>query len=172
MYEHRSIILISVDLGLKVSEAYGLHSGDTMRRSLTTLLTTLAVIASLLFMSQFPAISSVSSVHPKTTEGEKPPSTDTDGDKIPDVHENLFEEWMNWTTVDGRDVYMPGMDKEDASDAYVDNDRDGLNATEEYCWPYPANCTASGFPRGLTGTVDESGAVSYTHLTLPTILLV
>ena len=61
--------------------------GDTMRRSLTTLLTTLAVVASLLFMSQFPAVSSVSSIHPKVTEGEKPPSTDTDGDKIPDVHE-------------------------------------------------------------------------------------
>ena len=135
--------------------------GDTMRRSLTTLLTTLAVVASLLFMSQFPAVSSVSSIHPKVTEGEKPPSTDTDGDKIPDVHENLFESWMNWTTVDGRDVYMPGMDKEDASDAFVDNDRDGLNATEEYCWPYPANCTASGFPRGLTGTVNDAGERTY-----------
>ena len=76
MSEHRSIILISVDLGLEVSEAYGLLSGDTMRRSLTTLLTTLAVIASLLFMSQFPAISSVSSVDPRITEGEKPPSTE------------------------------------------------------------------------------------------------
>ena len=88
MSEHRSIILISVDLRLKVSEAYGLAPGVPMRRSLTTLLTTLAVVASLVFMSQFPAISSVSSVHPKTTEGERPPSTDTDGDKIPDVHEN------------------------------------------------------------------------------------
>ena len=146
---------------MKVSEAYGLHSGDTMRRSLTTLLTTLAVIASLLFMSQFPAISSVSSVDPRITEGEKPPSTDTDGDKIPDVHENLFESWMNWTAIDGRDIYMPGMDKEDASDAYLDNDRDGLNATEEYCWPYPANCTASGFPRGLTGSVDGAGERTY-----------
>ncbi|MDE0857320.1 MAG: hypothetical protein OSA38_01985 [Candidatus Poseidoniaceae archaeon] len=161
MSEQRSIILISVDLGLKVSEAYGLAPGDTMRRSLTTLLTTLAVVASLLFMSQFPAVSSVSSIHPKVTEGEKPPSTDTDGDKIPDVHENLFESWMNWTSVDGRDIFMPGMNKEDASDAFVDNDLDGLNATEEYCWPYPANCTASGFPRGLTGTVDANGERSY-----------
>ena len=161
MSEHRSIILISVDLRLKVSEAYGLAPGVPMRRSLTTLLTTLAVVASLVFMSQFPAISSVSSVHPKTTEGERPPSTDTDGDKIPDVHENLFEEWMNWTTVDGRDVYIPGMNREDASDAFVDLDKDGLNATEEYCWPYPANCTASGFPRGLTGTVDGEGVRSY-----------
>ena len=132
-----------------------------MRRSLTTLLTTLAVVASLMFMSQFPAISSVSNLHPDTTDGSKPPSTDTDGDKIPDVHENLFEEWMNWSTVDGRPIVMPGMDSNNASDALVDNDRDGLNATEEFCWPYPANCTAPGFPRGLTGVVDSEGERSY-----------
>ena len=132
-----------------------------MRRSLTTLLTTLAVVASLVFMSQFPAISPVSNLHPDTTDGSKPPSTDSDGDKIPDVHENLFEEWMNWSTVDGRTIVMPGMDSNNASDALVDNDRDGLNATEEFCWPYPANCTAPGFPRGLTGVVDSEGERSY-----------
>ena len=36
----------------------------------------------------------------------------------------------------------------------LDNDKDGLNATEEYCWPYPAECTDPGFLRGLTGEVD------------------
>ena len=65
-----------------------------LRRSQTTLLTSLAVIAGLLFMSQFPVISPVSNVHPDDTFGEKPPTTDTDGDGIPDVHENIFEEWI------------------------------------------------------------------------------
>lgn len=127
-----------------------------MRRSQTTLLTTLAVVASLLFMSQFPSISNVANVHPKDTTQTPPPNTDTDGDMIPDVHETLFEEWMNWTSADGRDVFIKGLDKNDASDANSDRDLDGLNATEEFCWPYPANCTAPGFPRGLTGELDEN----------------
>lgn len=132
-----------------------------MRRSQSTLLATVAVVASLLFMSQFPAISPVSSVHPDDTEGEAPPVTDSDGDLIPDVHENLFEDWMNRSTADGRSIVMPGMDKDDATDARKDRDRDGLNATEEYCWPYPANCTLPGFPRGLTGILGEDGERHY-----------
>ena len=132
-----------------------------MRRSQTTLLTTLAVISSLLFMSQFPSISSVANVHPDDTTQTPPPNTDTDGDMIPDVHETLFEEWMNWTAVDGRSVIMQGMDKDNASDASMDFDRDGLNNTEEFCWPYPANCTESGFPRGLTGILDENNERTY-----------
>ena len=112
-------------------------------------------------MSYFPAISEVQNIHPDDTEGDKPPTTDADKDGIPDVHENLFEEWVNWTTSDGRDVFQEGMDKLDATDAFVDNDRDGLNATEEYCWPYPANCTEPGFPRGLTGILDEDGERVY-----------
>ena len=91
-----------------------------MRRSQTTLLTTLAVVASLLFMSQFPSISNVANVHPKDTTQTPPPNTDTDGDMIPDVHETLFEEWMNWTSADGRDVFIKGLDKNDASDANSD----------------------------------------------------
>ena len=118
---------------------------NKLRRSQTTLLTTLAVIASLLFMSQFPAVSPVSSIHPDDTEGAKPPETDTDKDGIPDVHENLFEDWMNWSTSDGRDIIIQGMDRDNAADALIDVDNDGLNATEEYCWPYPANCTEAGF---------------------------
>ncbi|MGB1099182.1 MAG: hypothetical protein ACPG34_07905, partial [Poseidonia sp.] len=132
-----------------------------MRRSQTTILTTLAVIASLLFMSQFPAVSNVANIHPDSTDGTPPPNTDTDGDLIPDVHETLFEEWMNWTAVDGREVVLQGLDKNNASDASTDRDRDGLNATEEFCWPYPANCTAPGFPRGLTGQLDENSDRMY-----------
>ncbi len=134
---------------------------NKLRRSQTTLLTTLAVIASLLFMSQFPAVSPVSSIHPDDTEGAKPPETDTDKDGIPDVHENLFEDWMNWTTIDGRDIIIQGMDRDNAADALIDVDKDGLNATEEYCWPYPANCTEAGFARGLTGVIDEEGNRQY-----------
>ena len=132
-----------------------------MRRSQSTLLTTLAVVISLLFMSQFPAISPVSNVHPDDTDQERPPTTDSDGDGIPDVHENLFTEWVNGTTVDGRGFAMEGLNKDDASDATLDNDLDGLNATEEYCWPYPAECTDPGFLRGLTGVVDGEGFRSY-----------
>lgn len=132
-----------------------------MRRSQTTLLTTLAVISSLLFMSQFPTISNVANIHPDDTTQTPPPNTDTDGDMIPDVHETLFEEWMNWTAVDGRSVFMQGMDKNNASDASMDFDQDGLNATEEFCWPYPANCTEPGFPRGLTGIINENSERVY-----------
>ena len=112
-------------------------------------------------MSQFPAISPVSNVHPDDTNQERPPTTDSDGDGIPDVHENLFTEWVNGTSVDGRGYAMEGLDKDDASDAVLDNDRDGLNATEEYCWPYPADCTDPGFLRGLTGVVDGEGFRTY-----------
>ena len=132
-----------------------------MRRSQTTLLTTIAVVASLLFMSQFPTISNVANIHPDDTTQTPPPNTDTDGDFIPDVHETLFEEWMNWTASDGREVTIKGLDKNNASDADDDADQDGLNATEEFCWPYPANCTAPGFPRGLTGTLDENNDRQY-----------
>ena len=52
-------------------------------------------------MSQFPTISPVSNVHPDDTTGQKPPTTDTDGDGIPDVHEIIFEEWVNFSAVVG-----------------------------------------------------------------------
>ncbi|MGB0725357.1 MAG: hypothetical protein ACPGQO_01075, partial [Candidatus Poseidoniaceae archaeon] len=132
-----------------------------MRRSQSTLLITLAVVAGLLFMSQFPALSPVASNNPNEATGEAPPVTDSDGDLIPDVHENLFEDWVNRSTADGRMIVIPGLDRDDARDAKYDLDRDGLNATEEYCWPYPANCTDPGFPRGLTGLLDENGERSY-----------
>ncbi|MBF15108.1 MAG: hypothetical protein CMA97_06310 [Euryarchaeota archaeon] len=109
-------------------------------------------------MSQFPVISPVSNIHPDDTNpDDKPFTTDTDEDGIPDVHEIIFEDWVNFSAVDGRLVAMKGLDKNDASDANVDTDRDGLNNTEEYCWPYPDNCNAPGFSRGLTGSIDENG---------------
>ena len=107
-------------------------------------------------MSQFPVVSSVGNIHPDETTGEKPPTTDSDGDGIPDVHENLFAEMMSWVTSTGRDVNIEGLDADNASDALIDRDNDGLNSTEEFCWPYPANCTEPGFPRGLTGITDAN----------------
>ena len=136
-------------------------TGEGMRRSQSTLLTTLAVVISLLFMSQFPAISPVSNVHPDDTNQKRPPTTDADDDGIPDVHEEIFQDWINSTAIDGRGFSMKGMDKNDGSDAILDVDRDGLNSTEEYCWPYPAECTDPGFLRGLTGVVDGEGFRSY-----------
>ena len=129
----------------------------TMRRSQSTLLMTILVVLGLFFVSQLPAISNVGTTNPNFTEGERPPATDSDGDNIPDVHENLFSEWINFSSPDNRAVVMKGMDRDDASDAYIDIDLDGLNATEEYCWPYPAECVDPGFTRGLTGVINESG---------------
>ena len=156
VYEQCSITLISNLSKVFFERSVCFAAGENMRRSQTTLLTTLAVVASLLFMSQFPSISNVANVHPDDTTQTPPPNTDSDGDLIPDVHETLFEGWMNWTAPDGRPVAMKGLDKDDAVDADTDRDLDGLNATEEFCWPYPANCTAPGFPRGLTGELDEN----------------
>ena len=129
----------------------------TMRRSQSTLLMTILVVLGLFFVSQLPAISNVGTTNPNLTEGERPPATDSDGDNIPDVHENLFSDWINFSSPDNRAVAMKGMDRDDASDAYIDIDLDGLNATEEYCWPYPAECVDPGFTRGLTGVINESG---------------
>ena len=129
----------------------------TMRRSQSTLLMTILVVLGLFFVSQLPAISNVGTTNPNLTEGERPPATDSDGDSIPDVHENLFSDWINFSSPDNRAVVMKGMDRDDASDAYIDIDLDGLNATEEYCWPYPAECVDPGFTRGLTGIINESG---------------
>ena len=129
----------------------------TMRRSQSTLLMTVLVVLGLFFVSQLPAISNVGTTDPNLTQGDRPPATDSDGDNIPDVHENLFSEWINFSSPDNRPVFMKGLDKDDASDAYIDIDIDGLNATEEYCWPYPAQCVDPGFTRGLTGVINESG---------------
>ena len=83
-----------------------------LRRSQTTILSTLAVIAALLFMSQFPVISPVSNIHPDDTDPDDTPfNTDEDTDGIPDVHEILFQDWINFSAVDGRFVQMQGLNK-------------------------------------------------------------
>ena len=115
------------------------------------------VVAGLFFVSQLPAISNVGTTDPNLTNKEEPPLQDNDGDKIPDVYEVIFSDWINFTSPDNRSVIMKGMDKDDSSDAPLDRDIDGMNATEEYCWPYPANCTDPSFPKGRTGVVNESG---------------
>ncbi|MDP6870321.1 MAG: hypothetical protein QGI21_06080 [Candidatus Poseidoniaceae archaeon] len=132
-----------------------------MRRSQTTLLMTALVVSSLFMMSQIPAISNVGTSDPNTADGARPPTTDSDGDGIPDVHENIFSEWRNFSSVDDRDVIIPGLNRDDATDANLDFDMDGLNSTEEYCWPYPYLCTDPGFVRGLTGKIDDSGERIY-----------
>ena len=107
-------------------------------------------------MSQFPVIAPVSNIHPDDASGGGPPNTDRDGDGIPDAHEELFEEYRNFSAIDGRVVSMKGLDKS-INDADNDTDLDGLNNTEEYCWPYPDNCNEPGFSRGETGALDENG---------------
>ena len=66
-----------------------------MRGKQTTLVVTIAMVSGLLLMSQMPAVSQVENIFPGATDGEGPPVTDTDGDGIPDVHENLFSAWLN-----------------------------------------------------------------------------
>ncbi|MBT6645834.1 MAG: hypothetical protein HOB52_08510, partial [Euryarchaeota archaeon] len=127
-----------------------------MRRKQTTLLVTLVMVSGLLLMSQMPAISPVENVHPGETSGEGPPVTDTDGDGIPDVHENLFNTWVNWTAVDGREVNIEGLDRNISSDAELDRDMDGLNSSEEYCWPYTYAACFGNLRSGLTGKLDIS----------------
>lgn len=127
-----------------------------MRRKQTTLLVTLVMVSGLLLMSQMPAISPVENTHPSDTTGEGPPVTDTDGDGIPDVHENLFNTWLNWTAVDGRAVNVEGLDRNISSDAELDRDRDGLNSSEEYCWPYTYAACYGNLRSGLTGKLDVS----------------
>ena len=97
----------------------------TMRRSQSTLLMTVLVVLGLFFISQLPAISNVGTTDPNLTDGARPPATDSDGDNIPDVHENLFSEWINFSSPDDRAVVMKGLDRDDASDAYIDIDIDG-----------------------------------------------
>ena len=123
-----------------------------MRRKQTTLVTSAVMLAGLMLLSQMPNVSQVENANPLDTAQEPPPVSDTDGDGIPDVHENTYSAWLNWTTSDARDVVIKGMNRTDASDATMDFDRDGLNNTEEYCWPYRWNCTIDS--KGLTGVLD------------------
>ena len=127
-----------------------------MRRKQTTLVTSAVMLAGLMLLSQMPNVSQVENANPLDTAQEPPPVSDSDGDGIPDVHENTYSAWLNWTTSDARDVVIKGMNRTDASDATMDFDRDGLNNSEEYCWPYRWNCTVD--TKGLTGVLDtETG---------------
>ena len=91
-------------------------------------------------MSQFPTISPVSNTGPDDTDSSLIPfNTDSDDDGIPDVHEFLFSDNLTFSAVDGRLVTMNGLNSS-SPHADEDTDRDGLNNTEEYCWPYPDNC--------------------------------
>ena len=112
-------------------------------------------------MSQFPTISPVSNTRPDDTDSSLIPfNTDSDDDGIPDVHEFLFSDNLSFSAVDGRLVTMNGLNSS-SPDADEDTDRDGLNNTEEYCWPYPDNCNDPGFSRGLTGELDENSERMY-----------
>ena len=128
--------------------------GESVRSKQTTLIVTIAMVSSLLLMSQMPAVSEVKNIFPGDTEGEGPPVTDTDGDGIPDVHENLFSDWLNSTAVDGREINIEGLDRNISSDAESDRDRDGMNASEEYCWPYSYAACFSTLRIGLTGELN------------------
>ena len=125
-----------------------------MRGKQTTLVVAIAMVSGLLLMSQMPAVSQVENVFPGDTEGEGPPVTDTDGDGIPDVHENLFSSWVNSTAVDGREINIEGLDRNISSDAETDRDRDGMNASEEYCWPYSFEACFSTLRVGLPGELN------------------
>ena len=127
-----------------------------MRRSQSTLLMTVLVVLGLFLVSQLPAISNVSTTDPNLATGDEIPQIDTDDDKIPDQHEERYSEDVVFFSTDNRLVFMDGLDKLEP-DAEFDKDIDGLTALEEYCWPYPAECVESGFVRGQTGNLNESG---------------
>ena len=106
-----------------------------MRRKQTVLFITLLLLGSLAFVSMSRPSSEVDSVHPDDTTGEGPPITDTDKDKIPDLHEQMYSVDRN-ITLDDMVYTISGLDYENASDNESDFDNDGLNSLEEYCWPY------------------------------------
>ncbi len=133
-----------------------------MRRKQSVLIVTLLILASLAFVSMTRPASEVDSVHPDDTTGEGPPITDTDKDKIPDLHEQMYSQSIN-ITLDDVIYEILGLDYENASDNESDFDNDGLNSLEEYCWPYDmAHCfvdrkSLTGVPPGDT----ESGLREY-----------
>lgn len=111
-----------------------------MRRKQTALLVSILVLSSLAFVSQTRPQSPVSSTDPNQAEGIESPVTDQDGDLIPDLYEVIFGEplVLDSTTFGGS---ILGLDPSDATDNITDYDRDGLNALQEYCWPYTLdNC--------------------------------
>ena len=100
-----------------------------MRRSQSTLLMTIMVVSGLFLVSQLPAISNVGTTNPNFTEGERPPATDSDGDKIPDVHENLFGEYINfsWTEQDKENPNLRVLYDINTDPYQMDNIIDNMN---------------------------------------------
>ena len=124
-----------------------------MRRNQTVLIITLLLLSSLTFVSWTRPTSEVDSVHPDDTTGEGPPVTDTDKDTIPDLHEQMYSSERN-ITLDEVIYTIPGLDYQNASDNESDFDQDGLNALEEYCWPYDlTHCFTDR--KSLTGIPPE-----------------
>ena len=125
-----------------------------MRRKQSVLIVTLLILGSLAFVSMTRPASQVDSVHPDDTTGEGPPITDTDKDKIPDLHEQMYSQSIN-ITLDDVIYEILGLDYENASDNESDFDNDGLNSLEEYCWPYDmAHCFVDR--KSLTGIPPEA----------------
>ena len=139
MSEHCSIILLSVMCVPKLGKRSVQKSVNPSHNNCNN-------IRAFVYVS-IPCNFFGSQLHPDDTTGEKPPSTDSDRDGMPDVHTELFEEWLNWTSNDNREVSVQGMNKDNASDAMSDFDT-MVSMLPRYCWPYPANCTEPGLRVG------------------------
>ena len=127
-----------------------------MRRKQTALLISLLILSSLAFISQTRPQSPVSSTDPNLAEGTESPVTDQDGDLIPDIYEVIFGEDF---TVESENYQasIKGLNPSDSTDNSTDNDKDGLTALQEYCWPYTLdNCFENR--DGLTGKPPEDTA--------------
>jgi len=109
--------------------------GVPMRRKQSALLISLLVLSSLAFVSQTRPQSPVSSVDPDLAEGQGSPVTDQDSDQIPDLYEVIFSDDISLSTTT-EDIVIRGLEPSDSTDNNSDNDRDGLSALQEFCWPY------------------------------------
>ncbi len=127
-----------------------------MRRKQTALLISFLILSSLAFVSQTRPQSPVSSTNPNLAEGTESPVTDQDGDLIPDLYEVIFGGDYRLETTSG-ELTISGLDPSDATDNVTDNDRDGLTALQEYCWPYTIDrCFEER--NSLTGKAPEETA--------------
>ena len=127
-----------------------------MRRKQTALLISLLILSSLAFISQTRPQSPVSSTDPNLAEGTDSPVTDQDGDLIPDIYEVIFGEDFTLELAN-YETSIEGLNPSDSTDNSTDNDRDGLTALQEYCWPYTLdNCFENR--DGLTGKPPEDTA--------------
>ena len=130
--------------------------GVTMRRKQSALLISLLVLLSLAFVSQTRPQSPVSSIDPDLAEGQEAPVTDQDSDQIPDLYEVIFSDDISLSTTT-EDIVIRGLEPSDSTDNNSDNDRDGLSALQEYCWPYTLEWCFEERD-GLTGKSPEESA--------------